>query len=265
MTVRLQRYLAQAGIASRRKCEDLIAAGLVAVNGRVVTQPGTVVGPSDRVTYRGEIVEVESGNGTRSVPRCLLFNKPAGVLTTRRDPGRGKTVYSFIPDPDRGRLIYVGRLDRDTEGVLLFTTGGELAHRLTHPRWGVKRVYRVDVSGRFDMARLAAGSVRGLELDDGRTGPYRFQRLGRGRSSPSDHWTIELELSEGRKREVRRMIAACGGHVERLVRTQYAFLEATDLATGQWRWLDRSEVEKLMALVDLGRGNENLMTRLDGS
>jgi pseudouridine synthase len=265
VTVRLQRYLAQAGIASRRKCEDLIAAGLVAVNGRVVTQPGTVVGPSDRVTYRGEIVETEFGNGTRSVPKCLLFNKPAGVLTTRRDPGGGKTVYGFIPEPDRGRLIYVGRLDRDTEGVLLFTTNGELAHRLTHPRWGVKRVYRVDVSGGFDMDRLAAGSERGLELDDGITGPYRFRRLDRSRSATADQSTIELELSEGRKREVRRMVVACGGHVERLVRTRYAFLEASDLAAGQWRWLGRSEVEELMALVGVGRDEENLMTGQNGS
>ncbi len=265
MTVRLQRYLAQAGIASRRKCEDLIAAGLVAVNGCVVTQPGTVVGPSDRVTYRGEIVEAEFGNGTRSMPECLLFNKPAGVLTTRRDPRGGKTVYGFIPEPDRGRLIYVGRLDRDTEGVLLFTTDGELSHRLTHPRWGVKRVYRVDVTGRFDMDRLAAGSERGLELDDGMTGPYRFRCLDRSRSTTTDHWMIELELSEGRKREVRRIIAACGGYVERLVRTRYAFLEATDLSAGQWRWLERGEVEELMALVGLGRGEENLRTGQDGS
>ncbi len=265
MTVRLQRYLAQAGIASRRKCEDLIAAGLVAVNGRVVTRPGTVVGPSDRVTYRGEIVEAEFGNGTRSVPRCLLFNKPTGVLTTRRDPGRGKTVYGLIPEPDQGRLIYVGRLDRDTEGVLLFTTDGELAHRLTHPRWGVDRVYRVDVSGRFDLDRLAAGSERGLELDDGMTGPYRFRPLDRGRSATADHSTIELELSEGRKREVRRMIVACGGRVERLVRTRYAFLTLEGLAVGEWRWLKRSEVEKLLALVGLGRDSEELMAGQDGS
>lgn len=265
MTVRLQRYLAQAGIASRRKCEDLIAAGLVAVNGRVVTQPGTVVGPSDRVTYRGEIVEAEFGNGTRSVPTCLLFNKPAGVLTTRRDPGGGKTVYGLIPEPDLGRLIYVGRLDRDTEGVLLFTTDGELAHRLTHPRWGVKRIYRVDVSGDFDVDRLAAGSERGLELDDGMTGPYRFRCLDRSRSTTSAHTTVELELSEGRKREVRRMVAACGGHVERLVRTRYAFLTLSDLAAGQWRWLERSEVKELLALVDLGRHPENLTTGQNGS
>jgi 23S rRNA pseudouridine2605 synthase len=263
VTVRLQRYLAQAGIASRRKCEDLIAAGLVAVNGRVVTRPGTVVGPSDRVTYRGEIVEAEFGNGTRSVPQCLLFNKPVGVLTTRRDPGGGKTVYGLIPEPDRGRLIYVGRLDRDTEGVLLFTTDGELAHRLTHPRWGVTRIYRVDVSGDFELDRLAAGSERGLELDDGMTGPYRFRRLDPNRTD--DHITIELELSEGRKREVRRMVAACGGHVERLVRTRYAFLTLSDLTAGQWRWLERSEVEELLALVDLGYGSENLMTGKNGS
>ncbi len=266
MTVRLQRYLAQAGIASRRKCEDLIAAGLVAVNGHVVTQPGTTVGPSDQVTYRGKIVEAEFENGARSLPRCLLFNKPAGVLTTRRDPGGRKTVYGFIPQLDEGRLIYVGRLDCDTEGVLLFTTDGELAHRLTHPRWGVDRVYRVEVSGAFDLDRIAAESERGLELDDGVTGPYRLRALDSSQPAPADHFTIELELSEGRKREVRRMVAVCGGRVEQLVRTRYAFLTLAGLAAGEWRWLARSEVEELLALVDLDwGGSDNRVVEQDGS
>lgn len=249
MSVRLQRYLAQAGVASRRKCEDLIAAGLVTVNGEVTTAAGTTVEPgSDRVTLRGHIVRPRFPEATDGSWLATLLNKPGGVLTSRGDPHGGRTVYDFVSEPPGRRLIYVGRLDRDTEGLLLFTTHGELAHRLMHPRWGVERTYQAEVLGPLDEARLEAVARRGVVLADGRTGPFRARILAR---RGGDWRQVEIILAEGRKREVRRIVRALGGTVERLIRTRYAFLTLAGLGAGESRPLERAETERLLALVDL--------------
>ncbi|HUF88989.1 MAG TPA: pseudouridine synthase [Gemmatimonadota bacterium] len=255
--VRLQRYLAQAGIASRRKSEDLIAAGLVEVNGRVVTEAGSTVDPTvDEVRFKGRAVAARFAESAPGSAVAIALHKPAGVLSARTDPGGRPTVYDLVPEPAGARLIYVGRLDLDTEGLLLLTTHGRLAHRLTHPRWEVEREYRAEVGGPLEEQRLAAAARRGIELEDGRTSPFRARILERR----GDVRTIEIVLHEGRKREVRRIVEACGGEVQRLVRTRYAFVTLAGIAPGRWRRLGHDELNRLMALVDLptsgpGRGD----------
>lgn len=252
MKVRLQRYLAQAGIASRRRSEDLIAAGLVAVNGSVVTRPGTTVEPGrDRITVRGRPVRARFPEASPRAAVCLVLHKPPGVLTTRSDPGRGRTVFDLVDEPDPGRLVYVGRLDRDTEGLLLLTDDGRLAHRLTHPRWGVERTYVAEVGGPLDERELAAGAARGIELEDGRTAPFTVRLLSRRGEGRGGRRKVQIVLAEGRKREVRRILEACGGQVLRLVRTRYGTVSLDGLAPGASRRLAPAEVERLAALVGL--------------
>jgi pseudouridine synthase len=247
LRIRLQRFLAQAGVASRRKSEDLIAAGLVAVNGRPVTTPGTTVdGERDVVTLDGRVVRPKPSDGAVVV----ALHKPPGVVTARG--GRG-TVYDLIVEPPGARLVYVGRLDRDSEGLLLLTTDGELAHRLTHPSREIERVYEAWVTGPIDERALERGAREGVALDDGqRTAPFRvrvLQRRGRGAETRR---RIEFVLTEGKKREVRRIVAECGGHVERLVRTRYGPVELGDLAPGAWRRLSPRDVARLRRVVGLG-------------
>jgi pseudouridine synthase len=261
--VRLQRFLAQAGIASRRKSEDLISAGLVQVNGRVVTEPGTTVDPeSDEVLLRGRHVTARFAEISPGTAIGIAFHKPAGVLTARSDPRGRPTVYDLIREPEGERLVYVGRLDRDTEGLLILTTHGALAHRLMHPRWEIEREYCVETSGPLDEGRLAQAARRGVDLAEGRAGPFRARVLERS----GERRTLELVLREGKKREVRRIVEACGGRVERLVRTRFAFLTLAGLPSGRWRRLDREEMARLLALVDLpadrasGRGGSGTWT-----
>lgn len=253
--VRLPRYLAQAGVASRRRGEDLIAAGLVTVNGVVVTEPGTVIDPDrDRVAVRGEAVRRATAAVEPGAAVVVALHKPAGVVTSRRDPGGARTVYDLVPEPEGARLAYVGRLDADTEGLLLLTTHGELAHRLAHPRWGVERAYRVDVAGPLDERALARGAKEGVELDDGRTAPFSVRVVERRGTGAAARRRLELVLREGRNREVRRIVAACGGRVAGLVRTRYGPVTLEGLASGRWRRLDRVEIERLLDLVGLAVG-----------
>ncbi|HUP18388.1 MAG TPA: pseudouridine synthase [Gemmatimonadota bacterium] len=251
MAIRLSRFLAQAGVASRRKAEDLISAGLVAIDGRVVTDLATRVEPdADGVTLRGERVRPRVA-GSGDTAAVLALHKPTGYLTARSDPAGRPTVYDLVPEPAGTRLIYVGRLDRDTEGLLLFTTHGELAHRLMHPRWGVERRYVADARGELDEAALARGAREGMELAEGRTGLFRARILERRGSGRGALRRVELVLTEGRKREVRRIVKACGGRVERLLRTRYADVDLGDLAPGRWRRLEPAEVRRLLARVGL--------------
>lgn len=246
--VRLQRFLAQAGIASRRKSEDLIAAGVVKVNGRVVTEPGTTVDvDADEVEVKGRRVRARFADDNPGDAIGIALHKPRGVLTARTDARGRSTIYDLVEEPPGERLAYVGRLDLDTEGVLLLTTHGPLAHRLTHPRWQVEREYRVDVGGSLDERRLAAAARRGIDLEDGRAGPFRQRVAGR----KGDRLTLELVLTEGKKREVRRIVEACGGRVERLVRTRFAFVTLAGIEPGRWRRLKRDEMNRLQAIVDL--------------
>jgi 23S rRNA pseudouridine2605 synthase len=224
--MRLNAYLARAGVASRRKADELIKAGRVSVNGEL-GQLNTFVGARDRVEVDGRPVQ-------KQALAYVLLHKPAGVVTTASDPHGRPTVVELVDD--RSRVVPVGRLDVDTTGALLLTNDGELAHRLAHPRYEVEKVYEAEVEGEPSgeaLERLRAG----LELDDGPTAPARVTRLG-----PS---TVELAIHEGRKHQVKRMLAAVGHPVRRLHRGVYAGLSLEGLEPGAWRELEPSEVLRL--------------------
>ncbi|MBC7104760.1 MAG: rRNA pseudouridine synthase [Firmicutes bacterium] len=232
MRERLARYLARSGVASRRRAEAVIAAGRVAVNGTVVTTPAFTVDPErDRVTVDGRPVHPE--------PRVyLMLNKPPGYVSTVSDPRGRPTVLDLVPRV--GRLYPVGRLDADSEGLLLLTNDGELSLLLTHPRYGVPKTYRVWVAGvpdRGTLTRLA----RGVELEDGPTAPARVRLVRAGRAGS----VLEVTLREGRKRQIRRMCAAVGHPVLRLVRVGLGPVNLGALPPGRWRELRPEEVAAL--------------------
>ena len=224
--MRLNAYLARAGVASRRGADELIKAGRVTVNG----EPGqlnTFVQSRDRVELDGERVELQPLT-------YVLLHKPAGAVTTARDPHGRRTVVELVDHP--ARVVPVGRLDADTTGALLLSNDGELAHRLAHPRYEVEKVYEAEVEG--DPSDEALEQLRnGIELDEGPTSPAQARRLGPGR--------VELSIHEGRKHQVKRMLAAVGHPVTRLHRSRYAGLTLEGLEPGQWRELEPSEVERL--------------------
>jgi 23S rRNA pseudouridine2605 synthase len=228
--MRLNAYLARAGVASRRGADELIKAGRVRVNGA----PGelnTDVGGRDVVEVDGERVRPQK-------LAYVLLHKPAGVVTTASDPHGRRTVVDLVRHG--ARVVPVGRLDADTTGALLLTNDGPLAHSLAHPRYEVDKVYVAEVEGRPSesvLRRLAAG----VELDDGRTAPARVRRLGPSR--------LELTIHEGRKHQVRRMCEAVGHPVVRLHRSRYGGLSLEGLEPGRWRDLTGAEVEGLRALT----------------
>jgi 23S rRNA pseudouridine2605 synthase len=227
--VRLNAFLARAGVASRRGADELIKSGRVRVNGEEAGL-ATFVSKGDRVEVDGKAVAPEPLT-------YLLLNKPAGVVTTARDPQGRRTVVGLVGH--ERRVVPVGRLDADTTGVLLLTNDGPLSHRLAHPRYEVDKVYEAEVEGDPSpgaVQQLAAG----VELEDGMTSPAKGRRLGRGR--------LELVLHEGRKRQVRRMCEAVGHPVRALNRREYAGLTADGLAPGEWRELTNEEVKRLRVL-----------------
>jgi 23S rRNA pseudouridine2605 synthase len=226
--VRLNAFLARAGVASRRGADELIKAGRVTVNGDA-GQLNTFVESRDRVELDGRRVELQPLT-------YVLLHKPAGTVTTARDPQRRRTVVDLIDHP--ARVVPVGRLDADTTGALLLTNDGELAHRLAHPRYEVEKVYEAGVEDEPTeeaLERLRAG----IDLDDGPTAPAQARLLRPG--------TVELSIHEGRKHQVKRMLAAVGHPVTRLHRSRYAGLTLEGLEPGAWRELEPFEVERLRA------------------
>jgi 23S rRNA pseudouridine2605 synthase len=224
--MRLNAYLARAGIASRRGAEELIRAGRVRVNGKVAGL-ATFVEPRDAVQVDGNPVEPQP-------PAYVLLHKPAGVVTTARDP-RGRPTVVGLVGHER-RVVPVGRLDADTTGALLLTNDGPLAHRLMHPRYEVDKVYEADVEGEPDEDDLR--SLReGVKLEDGRTSPARVELIGPSR--------VRLTIHEGRKHQVKRMLEAVGHPVRRLHRSSYAGLTLDGLEPGEWRELKAEEVKRL--------------------
>jgi 23S rRNA pseudouridine2605 synthase len=232
--VRLNAYLARAGVASRRGADELIKARRVTVNG----EPGqlnTFVESRDRVEVDGTPVALQR-------LAYVLLHKPAGVVTTARDPHGRPTVVELVAH--EARVVPVGRLDADTTGALLLTNDGELAHRLAHPRYGVEKTYDVEVEG--DPSEEQLQRLRdGVLLDDGMTAPVQARRVGRNR--------LELVLHEGRKRQVKRMCAEVGLPVTHLHRPSYGGLELGDLRPGEWRELDSAEIELLRAATTRSR------------
>ena len=234
--MRLNAYLARSGVASRRRADELIRDGRVRVNG----EPGEL----NTVVGRFDVVEVDGARVQRQRLAYVLLNKPSGVVTTASDPQGRRTVVDLVPlEP---RVVPVGRLDIDTTGALLLTNDGDLAHRLAHPRYGVPKIYEVDVAG-SPSVDVVARLRTGVELDDGPTAPALVRVLGRG-----PHWTrLELTLHEGRNRQVKRMCEAVGHPVRRLRRTRYSALDVDGLAIGEWRELTSGEVAALRAAVGL--------------
>ncbi|OLF11849.1 pseudouridine synthase [Actinophytocola xanthii] len=238
--IRLQKVLAQAGIASRRAAEELIAEGRVSVDGRVVTEFGRRVDPDNVVIHV---------DGVRVVVRAdltyLAFNKPRGVHSTMSDDRGRKCVGDYVRD--RGeRLFHVGRLDADTEGLLLLTNDGELAHRLMHPSFVVRKTYLAEVSGQI--GRTVGRELReGIMLDDGPVQVDGFRVV----DSSGGRTLVEVVLHEGRNHIVRRLLAEVGHPVRKLVRTQIAEVRLGNQRPGSLRALTRPEVGSLFAAVDL--------------
>ena len=239
--MRLQKFLARAGVASRRGSEDLMTAGRVTVNGQVATELGTKVDPAT------DLVEVDGAPVTLG-GACvyLALNKPRGVVTTMNDPQRRPTVASLVPTDAHPGLFPVGRLDADTTGLLLFTTDGELSHRILHPRWKVPKTYLALVDGvprASDLERLASG----IELDDGLTAPATLREV----SWREGATLIEITIAEGRKRQVRRMFSAIGHPVLELERISFGPVPLDDLAPGTWRYLTEDEVHDLKRVAGM--------------
>lgn len=239
--MRLQRFLARAGIASRRGSEDLMSAGRVQVNGVTVSGLGAKVTPLlDTVTVDGVKVEFTSG------PVHLMLNKPFEVMTTMKDPQGRATVSDLVPADEYPGLFPVGRLDYETTGMLLFTTDGELSHRLLHPTRKVPKTYVAAVDGH--PGQVALKHLReGVRLDDGQTAPADVRVLERR----DDSALMEIVLREGRKRQVRRMFSAVGHPVRALHRRAFGPVELGLLGTGEWRHLDSVEIESLRRAVGM--------------
>ncbi len=244
MAERLQKVLARAGLGSRREIEQWIRDGRLAVNGQTA-ELGVTVGERDRISLDGRPVNL-AGRAT-PVQRTLIYHKPAGELTTRRDEAGRPTVFDSLPRIRNGRWITVGRLDFNTAGLLLVTTDGELAHRLMHPSWEVEREYAVRVLGRVDEAVLAR-LQEGVMLEDGLAA---FSSLRDAGGQGANHW-YHVTVREGRNREVRRMWESQGIQVSRLIRVRYGPVSLPpELHSGRFRDLDRSELQALYAAVDL--------------
>lgn len=242
---RLQKVLAATGYGSRRVCEELIAAGRVTVNGELAVLGRRVDPDTDHVEVDGAPI------GVRPDLVYYLLNKPAGVVTTARDTHGRPTVVELVPAEPR--VFPVGRLDADTEGLLLLTNDGDLANRIAHPSHGVDKEYLVDVGG----GRVSPGALRrlrdGVELDDGRTAPARVSQPEPG--------VLRLTIHEGRNRQVRRMCEAVGHPVRRLVRTRVGPLHDRALRPGAWRELSTAEWKALTEAV--ARGGPGTIGRRD--
>ncbi len=230
--VRLNRYIANSGICSRRDADELIAQGLVEVNGKVITEMGYKVQPGDVVRYDG-------GTLKREQPVYLLLNKPKDFITTMDDPQERKTVMQLISGACKERVYPVGRLDRNTTGLLLLTNDGELAEKLTHPSNKISKVYQVELNRPLERSDFDTIVEGGILLEDG---PVKVDEIAYSEGSKK---VLGLEIHEGRNRIVRRIFEHLGYEVERLDRTMYAGLTKKDLPRGNWRFLTEKEVIKL--------------------
>lgn len=237
--MRLQKFLARCGVASRRASEKLIASGRVSVNGVVVT------GLAERIDPAVDLVEVDGHAVSRDESFVyIMLNKPAGYITSMGDPFDRPTVSDLVPDDFAG-LFPVGRLDKETTGALLFTNNGELGFRLLHPKYHVQKVYEVRVKYPVtdDQVRRL---TEGIELDDGLTLPAKTVLLDEAK----DKTLVHLTITEGRKRQVRRMFAAISNPVLLLHRVSFGPLSLGDLASGHWRHLTDAEIESLLRIGD---------------
>ena len=238
--IRINKYLSLCGVTSRRGADAMIAEGRITVNDTTVAKPGVVVDPDK------DVVKVD---GTAVAPVTekvyVVLNKPRYVMTTLHDPFKRTTVVKYL-EP-LGHLVYpVGRLDYDTQGVLILTNDGDLAYRLSHPRFEIRKIYEAKVIGRFSVEACDA-IKKGVKLEDGHIGHARVDILQYG-----DHWSrIRVTMIEGRKREVKQLCKNVGYPVLRLTRVEFAGITAKGMGLGKWRQLTKHEVERLTAMVGL--------------
>lgn len=231
---RLHKYLADAGIASRRKSEELILQGKVKVNGEIIKELGVKIDPEkDKVEYNGKLVRKDEDK------IVLMLNKPKEVISSVTDPQGRKTVLDFISEK-YPRLYPVGRLDYESEGMILLTNDGELTNKVTHPKNQVKKVYLVWVYG-YPNTEAIAKFAKGLELEDGLTAPAKIKMIKKGKATS----LLEVEIKEGKKRQIRRMFDALGHPVSRLVRTQIGELKMGSLKEGKIKKLKDTDIKRI--------------------
>ncbi len=236
--VRLQKYMADCGVASRRACEEIIAAGRVSVNGIPATLGMSVDPERDRVTLDSKPLSLQR----RHV--VIMLYKPRGVVSTSEDERCRKTVQEFVKDLPY-RLYNVGRLDLNSEGLLLLTNDGELANLLMHPRYGVTKTYRVVCDGTLSAGEIAL-LTNGVELEDGMTAPAKVTNI---RRSTTGGTAFSITIHEGRNRQIRRMLEAVGHRTLRLKREAYGPLQLGSMRPGEWRYLTDGELEALKSQV----------------
>lgn len=240
---RLQKVIAQAGVASRRKAEGLIIEGKVKVNGKVVSELGTKVSATDRIEVEGIPLEKEE-------KVYFLFYKPRGVISAVSDDKGRKVVTDYLPDI-KERVYPIGRLDYDTSGLLLLTNDGEFANLLMHPRYEMNKTYVAKVQGiptKMSLKQLE----KGIRLEDGKTAPAKVKLLSFDKKKQKS--IIELTIHEGRNRQVRRMLEAIGHPVQKLRRERFAFLTLSGINAGEMRELTPHEVKQLRAMAESGSG-----------
>lgn len=234
MLIRLNKYIAQSGFASRREADRLISEGRVRVNGQVILTLGhKIAAATDRVEVGQHVIQPAAGLV------YVVLNKPPGWIVTRKDPHNRPTVMQLLPTKLSG-LFPVGRLDYNSEGILLLTNDGEMANRLLHPRYAIKKLYQVKVLG-GPSAKLLEVLRRGIYLDGKKTAPARIVLKSRG----SKHSWLQVEVHEGRKREVRRLFKSIGHPVLILKRLRFAGLSLGSLKPGEWRFLTQAEIREL--------------------
>jgi len=240
MIIRLNKFLSKAGVASRREADKLIVEGRIGVNNEVVQTLGAKIDDEkDVITIDGKKIK------SKDQFLYLILNKPTGYLVTLKDPLQRPTILDLIPNL-RSRVFPVGRLDFDSEGLLLLTNDGELANRLMHPSYGIKKVYQVNVKNVPERSRLQI-LEKGIRIDGKKTAPAKVRLLKPGSKSA----LVRIELTEGRKREVRRMFEAIGHPVRKLKRIQFAELNLKNLKRGHWRHLTPNEIFNLKKLASL--------------
>ncbi|MCD4747574.1 MAG: rRNA pseudouridine synthase [Bacteroidales bacterium] len=234
--IRLNRYLANAGICSRREADKLIESGVIKVNGKIVSELGTKVSSTDKIQYSGETLK-------REKKYYLLLNKPKGFITTTDDPYDRKTVMHLIKSACKERIYPVGRLDRNTTGLLLFTNDGQIAKKLTHPRHGIKKIYHIVLNralSKIDILKIA----QGIELEDGYIKVDNIDYV----TGKNDKKQIGIEIHSGKNRIVRRIFDSLNYKVIRLDRVAFAGLTKKDIPRGKWRFLDEKEIYFLKML-----------------
>nr|WP_301288367.1 pseudouridine synthase [Natronospira proteinivora] len=241
---RIQKLLANAGMGSRREVEGWLEAGRIKLNGKVAS-PGDQAGEGDHLALDGKVIHLDAAMMPER--RVLIYHKPVGEMTTRKDPEGRPTIFDQLPRLDRGRWVSVGRLDFNTSGLMILTTDGQLAARLMHPSRRLVREYAVRLRGELSPEAVEKLTT-GVRLEDG---PARFEEILDGGGRGQNHW-YHVILREGRYREVRRLFEAVGATVSRLIRVRYGPVELpSDLPRGKWRELKPGPVRALMDAAEL--------------